>query len=310
MIAGSTRSYGAGEWDFWLIKTDALGNMQWSKTFGGINHDNCRGGQPTSDGGYILIGDTENFSAVGRDFLLIKTDANGNEEWTRTYGGRESDRAYSVLETDDGGYIFCGSKDGSEEQQYCDVWLVKTDNLGNVEWNKTYDYLGCHAITQSSDGGYMLLGGTRSNETRIDILLIKIDEEGNIIWNKTYGEKGDDFGFSIIHASNNGYVIVGRTTSFGADGVDILLMKVSEDGEFVNVGISVEKVYLISRIKRFKLGQIIGFKFVNTVKAKTKGYSDAKTIEPYGGEMDENYAEEVIKDEMGGQEVNTDAIPM
>lgn len=88
------------------------------------------------------------------------------------------------------------------------------------------------------------------------------------------------------------------------------LQEVSEEGEFINVGISVEKVYLINRIRRFKLGQIIGFKFINTVKAKTKGHFDAKTIEPYGGGMDENYAEEVIKDEMGGQEINTDTIPM
>ena len=88
------------------------------------------------------------------------------------------------------------------------------------------------------------------------------------------------------------------------------IQEVDEEGEFVNVGFSVEKAYIINRIRRFKLGQIVGFKFTNTVKAKTKGHHDAKTIEPYGGEMDENYTEEAIKDELGGKELDTDSIPL
>jgi len=224
LIGAVRRNKNNKEFDIWLLRIDEDGNVLWNKTYGNDKYDDVYAIIKAIDGGYIILGVTIFYGPIST--WILKINETGEVEWNKTYS---YGIAKSIIPSHDG-YIIVGWTEEAETEK-TKLWLVKINESGSVEWNKTYDYLGCHAITQSSDGGYMLLGGTRSNETGIDILLIKIDEEGNIIWNKTYGEKGDDFGFSIIHASNNGYVIVGRTTSFGADGVDILLMKVSEDGE-------------------------------------------------------------------------------
>ena len=108
ILLGHTSSYGAGEWDFWLIKTDSQGNKQWTKTFGGSEDDQGYSVQQASDGGYILLGYTESYGAGSADFWLIKTDAYGNKEWERTFGGSAIDWGISVQQAEDGGYILLG----------------------------------------------------------------------------------------------------------------------------------------------------------------------------------------------------------
>lgn len=124
VLAGSTNSFGAGGDDFWLVKTDAQGNKEWSRTFGGSSSDLAYSVQQTSDSGYILAGYTWSFGAGSKDFWLVKTDVAGNKEWDRTFGGLVSDRAYSVQQTADGGYILAGGT-GSFGAGCCDFWLVK-----------------------------------------------------------------------------------------------------------------------------------------------------------------------------------------
>jgi len=100
IIAGRTDSFGAGLSDFWLIKTDAGGNMQWNKTFGGADSETATSVIQTSDGGYVIVGLT-NSSGTSPDFYMVKTDSNGNLDWSKTYGGSEHDVAYSIAQTDD-----------------------------------------------------------------------------------------------------------------------------------------------------------------------------------------------------------------
>jgi hypothetical protein len=131
IVAGRTYSFGAGLDDIFLIKTDANGNIQWAKTYGGTNYDYAYSVQHTSDGGYIVAGSTESFGAGGWDIFLIKTDANGNIIWAKTYGGTDWDFASSVQQTSDGGYIVAGYTLSFGAGLH-DIFLIKTDANGNI----------------------------------------------------------------------------------------------------------------------------------------------------------------------------------
>ncbi|MDY6864928.1 MAG: hypothetical protein SVY15_03010 [Halobacteriota archaeon] len=137
ILAGYTESYGAGNKDAWLIKTDSNGNEEWNRTFGGEGGDAAFSILQTADGGYILAGGTGSYDAGMIDAWLIKTDSNGNEEWNRTYGGRDYDLGMSARQTKDGGYILVGYTEsyGAGKE---DAWLIKTDKNGNEEWNRTF----------------------------------------------------------------------------------------------------------------------------------------------------------------------------
>jgi hypothetical protein len=131
ILAGVTYSFGAGGGDAFLIKTNASGNVQWAKTYGGAGIDKFISVQQTSDGGYIAVGYTSSFGAGGYDVFLVKTDANGNIIWAKTYGGWNNDIASSVRQTSDGGYIVAGTT-WSFGVGSGDVFLIKTDANGNI----------------------------------------------------------------------------------------------------------------------------------------------------------------------------------
>jgi hypothetical protein len=132
-LAGYTKSFGAGSYDFWLVKTDEYGNMEWNQTYGGTWIDIAYALVETSDGGYAIAGSTESFGAGRRDFWLVKTDGDGNVEWNQTYGGAQHEVAYGLVTTSDGGYALAGGTwsfgAGGE-----DFWLVKTDAQGIPEF--------------------------------------------------------------------------------------------------------------------------------------------------------------------------------
>jgi hypothetical protein len=232
IVAGHTYSFGAGGYDFFLIKTDANGNIQWAKTYGGTILDVARSVQQTSDGGYIVAGHTLSFGAGSYDIFIIKTDASGNIIWDKTYGGTNDDHAYSVQQTSDGGYIVAGTTWSFGAGGY-DAFLVKTDANGNIIWAKTYgggSFDGAYFVRQTSDGGYIVAGWTFSFGGGSNIFLIKTDASGNIIWAKTYGGTGDDWGSSVQQTSDGGYIVAGHTLSFGAGSYDIFIIKTDANG--------------------------------------------------------------------------------
>ena len=233
IICGQSQSFGNGQYDVYLIKTDENGNEQWSQTFGGTGHDYGRSIQQTTDGGYIITGYEKSFGNGDYDVYLIKTDENGNEQWSQTFGGEDVDGGNSVQQTNDGGYII-GGNTKSFGNGGSDVYLIKTDGSGNELWNKTFggevDDSG-KSIRQTTDGGYIITGRTSSfGNGGSDVYLIKTDGNGDSLWTRTFGGTSSEEGRSVQQTFDGGYIITGYTQSFGSGGYDVYLIKTDENG--------------------------------------------------------------------------------
>jgi len=232
-IAGSTFSFGAGQLDVYVVKLDASGNLQWTKTIGGKNEDFGRSLIQTSDGGYAIAGHTTSFGAGDWDVYVVKLDANGNLQWTRTIGGPKGDEGYSLIQTSDGGYAIAGesSSFGAGE---ADVYVIKLNANGNLQWTRTIggkkEDWG-FSLIQTSDGGYAIAGTTTSFGAGLsDAYLVKLDANGNLQWTRAIGGKKEDWGFSLIQTSDGGYAIAGTTTSFSAGEWDFYVVKLNANG--------------------------------------------------------------------------------
>ena len=232
-IAGYTSSFGAGNYDVYVVKLDATGNLQWTKTIGGPeNEEGCSLIQ-TSDGGYAIAGETYSFVAGDWDVYLVKLDAHGNLQWTKTIGGKEEDVGFSLIQTSDGGYAIAGYTSSFGAGNY-DVYVVKLDAKGNLEWTKTIggkkEDMGVSLI-QTADGGYAIAGSTSSfGAGEADVYVVKLDATGNLQWTRTIGGEKDEEGRSLIQTADGGYAIAGTTKSFGAGEDDVYVVKLDENG--------------------------------------------------------------------------------
>jgi len=232
-VAGVTESKGAGSDDFWVIKLDSRGNRLWDKTFGGSNDDWAWSLIQTDDGGYAVAGATYSYGAGGGDFWLIKLDSRGNKLWDKTFGGSNDDCAYSLIQTDDGGYAVTGStkSKGTGRENF---WVIKLDNKGNKVWDRTfggsYDE-GARSIIQTTDGGHAVAGYINSEGARkYDVWVIKLDNKGNKVWDKTFGGSSSDWAWSLIQTDDGGYAVTGTTYSYGAGNNDFWLIKLDSQG--------------------------------------------------------------------------------
>jgi len=229
IVTGSTWSFGSGDSDVWLIRTDSSGNKLWDQTFGGLENDDGYGVQETSGGDFIIVGDTQSFGY--QDVWLIKTDASGNELWNNTFGGTIGSAAgRSVQQCSDGGYIISGFMLPSGSG-YWDVWLIKTDAYGNKVWDKNFggsDHDLGFSVQQTPDGGYIIGGYSLSfGAGSYDVWLVKTDSFGEMIWNKAIGGVSWDYGINVEQTRDGGFIVVGCTTSFGAGDSDIWLIKLA-----------------------------------------------------------------------------------
>lgn len=216
IIAGKANSFGAGDFDAWLLLADSDGKEIWNETFGGSGSDGAFSFQKTADGGYIIVGQTESYGAGGSDVWLIKTDLKGAEVWNATFGGSRDDSGRSIQETD-GGYVITGFTEsyGAGDK---DIWLIKTDLEGDEVWNVTFgssrDDIG-ESVQLLVDGGYIIAGGANvpPDETLSagDAWLIRTDSNGTMLWGKifSYGDSTHDIITSVMVEEDGGYIAAG-----------------------------------------------------------------------------------------------------
>jgi hypothetical protein len=246
IVAGSTSSFGAGGGDVYLLKLDGSGDTLWTRTYGGTGDEQGNSVQQTFDGGYVVAGYANSFGAGSYDVYLVKTDAAGDTQWTRTYGGTGIDVANSVQQTSDSGYIIVGYSNSFGAHNNL-VYLIKTNAAGDTVWTRTYGGAGneniANSVRQTPDGGYIVAGYTNSfGAGNYDVYLIKTDAAGDTIWTRTYGGADVDEGECVRPTTDGGYIIAGETNSYGAGNGDVYLIKTDVSGYAgVNESVSSEQ---------------------------------------------------------------------
>jgi len=233
IVAGYTYSFGAGESDYWILKLTSEGEIEWQYTYGGIGEDTAYAIQETSDEGYIVAGYTHSLGAPTSDTWILKLTSEGDIEWQHIYGGSGDDKAYSVQETSEGGYIVAGSTQYLGALDY-DFWVLKLTSAGFFEWQRIYGGYGddvAYYIQETNDEGYIVAGDTNSfGNKESELWLLKLTSIGNVEWERIYGGSDNDYLNCIQETSDGGYIVTGYTYSFGAGGSDILALKLSSAG--------------------------------------------------------------------------------
>ncbi|WP_299533855.1 hypothetical protein [Ulvibacterium sp.] len=255
--------------DYWLLKLDVDGNLQWSKTYGGSMDDRGQSVVQTMDGGYAITGYAMSSDGDGtknegfHDNWIVKLDATGNIEWERSYGFSGHDHSYDLVQTSDGGYFFIGflditaaRADGYEEKSRFltrhgvgEFWGTKIDAQGNIEWRR---YFGgsnndrAHAVVQADDGGFVMAGFSESDDFDIsntkgsyDFWVLKIDSQGDLVWERSFGGTGIEVSQDIVKTNDGNYVVTGHTFSTDTDisknngEADIWLIKIDDSGNLL-----------------------------------------------------------------------------
>lgn len=234
IVAGNTFSFGDGDSNIWVMALVSDGEIAWEKTYGGDGFDSAFSIRQTDDWGYLIAGETFSFGQGENDLWLLKLDFQGEIVWQKTYGASGFDWPFRLQLTEDGGCIIAGNtfSSGAGED---DIWVMKFDGQGQISWQKTYGGTGFDwpaSIQPTSDGGYVVAGGTYSfGGGQDDLWIIKLKANGDIAWQKTYGDSGSDYGTVIQQTPDDGYAVVGVTSSFGAGKEDLWVLKIDSNGE-------------------------------------------------------------------------------
>jgi hypothetical protein len=240
IIAGQTPAFGAGGFDAYLVKINSAGNISWTKTYGGSGAEIGSAVQQTADGGYILTGQINSYSAGAGDFYLIKTNAIGNVLWTKAYGIIGDEAGVSVKQTTDGGYIIGGTSENSLGPLGPDMCLIKTNSLGDTLWAKLYGGAmidECYEVIQTIDGGFMMCGKSFSFSAAgdYDMYLVKTNSQGIVQWSRTYGSSSsssaNEIAYAVQQTNDGGYIVAGESLfSFGVGLKNVYLIKTDSLG--------------------------------------------------------------------------------
>jgi hypothetical protein len=242
ILVGGTASYGAGNDDTWLIKTDQMGTELWNRTFGGSDIDQGYVVKQVSDGGYIICGGTKSYGKGPNDYWVIRTDQNGHELWNITYGLKGYDWGYDIIETRDHGFVFTGGTDTSLSGTHIlDIGLIKVNQNGVLQWAKMFNKPPAakrwdegYGVIQTTDDGFIIAGIAHTyswdeNGTGAG-WIIKTDADGKKQWDTTYGGENNDCLCSIQETTDGGYILSGWTFSYGEGSADLWFMKTDAQG--------------------------------------------------------------------------------
>ncbi len=225
IVAGATRSFGRGSYDFFVVRLDQNGKILWSKTYGGKHAEKARAIVPVSDG-YIVAGGTETYGKGDSDFYMIKIDRHGNKKWERTYGGKKYDMLEGLCVTRSGEIVAVGTT-RSYKARKKGLFVMKTDDHGDAKWQKLFDFKE-HDYARAvacREGEIFVVGATKSlGHGRADFYLLELDGAGRLEWADLIGGKKYDIAHAIAPVKN-GYVIAGESESFGDDDNDFFVVR-------------------------------------------------------------------------------------
>lgn len=216
ILAGETKSFGAGDSDAWLIRLNKKGDTVWSRTYGGPRNDFAEGVIEMKDGGFVFAGGTRSFGAGNADVWIVRTNKYGDTLWTKTWGGAGDEWGEEIRLTLDGGFVIPGWTTSSRGDY--DAVLIKLDKDGNIQWSHVYGGPSLDAAKSVIPllDGFMIAGITRSfGAGDADAWIIRTNLSGDTLWTKTYGGAKYDMPFCIIQTADKNFAFTGRTHSFG-----------------------------------------------------------------------------------------------
>jgi len=284
IVIGSTLLDAINGFNYFLVKTNAFGDTIWTRTYGRADFDLAYHGQQTNDDGYVMVGLTEGLGTDTSNVYMIKTDSIGDTLWTKIFGRPFTDEGYCIQQTSDDGYIISGLTKSSGGSNY-DVYVVKTDSRGDTLWTKTYggpgDDVGS-SVVQTIDGGYIIAGHTSSfGAGNFDGYLIRLNSDGDSLWTQTFGGPSYDMFSSVRQTTDNGYIAVGLTRSFGSAEGDIYVVKIAPD----TFGIRENK---LREFKKSSLKVIPNpFKHSTSIKCTFSGSASIKIYDCQGQQVKE-----------------------
>jgi len=236
ILLANTTSFGAGNSDLLVIKTDINGSVEWSRTFGGSRNDFSACIKQVADGGYIIAGRTQSFGSGGDDGYLIKINNQGDMLWSNAYGTNNNERFYYIDNGPNNGFVITGIENTSRSLNY-DALVIRADENGTIISNNSFGDNGGLAndasdcIRATSDGGYAFSGHYQSyGSGGLDLALTKVDSRGRIEWARVFGNTGDERAWDFQIDEFNNYVLSGYTTSYGSGANEALAIRIDKVG--------------------------------------------------------------------------------
>ena len=234
LLINHTESFGAGDCDSWTIKTDALGNIQWSQTFGGTGDDVGEDGIQTSDGNYAVTGIVRTVYWGGNAFI-IKYNSNGDILWTKIYDQFPDEIGMRIVEDNDGGFVVaCAATTSNIGTE--DILVFKVNSSGEMIWSKKIGGTGneeAYGLLKTTDGNFIVAGfSTSFGSGDEDAYIVKLNSSGSQIWSRNYGGLSNDRAESVTATQDGGLMVTGYTGSFG-DSSAVLLFKTDANGNLI-----------------------------------------------------------------------------